>query len=293
MRVRNKMSTAIISSLSFVGQQITIYVGILTLIAGVVGGCLIIVVFVSLRTFRESSCAFYLTIMSIVNIGQLLTGLLSRIMTAGFNIDWSITSLFYCKFRYFCFQVCALTSMTCICLATIDQYLATCSRPRWQQWCNIKLARRLSAIFILIWIVQDVPFLIYFNHVVSTTAGNITCISTNNIFQQYFTYGIILTLGRLLPVCITFLFGLLAYHNVQQLAHRTLPLVRRELDKQLTVMVLMLVVFAFFTFMPFAIVYILLAIPQVTQGPLVIAQLQLASNLTTCLVYINFAVSLY
>ena len=76
----------------------------LTLIAGVIGGFFNIIVFLSLQTFRQSSCAFYLTIMSIVNIGQLFTGLLSRIMISGFDIDWTVTSLFYCKFRYYCFQ---------------------------------------------------------------------------------------------------------------------------------------------------------------------------------------------
>ncbi len=93
------MSLSIISSLAFAGQQVTIYLGTFTLIAGVVGGFLIIVVFLSLRTFRRSACAFYLTIMSVVNIGQMVTGLLARIMTTGFDIDWSQISPFYCKFR--------------------------------------------------------------------------------------------------------------------------------------------------------------------------------------------------
>ncbi|UJR38063.1 hypothetical protein I4U23_030744 [Adineta vaga] len=58
----------------------TICLGIPFLIAGLLGACLNIIVFLSLKTFRQSSCAFFLTIMSFVNIGQLLTGLLSRIL---------------------------------------------------------------------------------------------------------------------------------------------------------------------------------------------------------------------
>ena len=45
-----------------------------------------------LKIDRENSCAFYLTIMSIVNVGQLLTGLFSRIM------DSLLIGL---KYRYF------------------------------------------------------------------------------------------------------------------------------------------------------------------------------------------------
>ena len=78
----------------------------LTLIAGVVGGFLNIIVFLSLQTFRQSSCAFYLTIMSVFNIGQIVFRFTTRIMICGFGIDWTQTSLFYCKFRYFCFQIC-------------------------------------------------------------------------------------------------------------------------------------------------------------------------------------------
>ncbi|CAF1247133.1 unnamed protein product [Adineta steineri] len=287
------MSSSIISLLALVSKQITIYLGISTLIAGVIGGLLNIIVFLSLRTFRESSAAFYLTIMSIFNIGQLLTGLLSRIMTSGFGIDWTLTSLFYCKFRSYCFSICALTSMTCICLAIIDQYLATSSRAQWRQWFNIKVARRLVFLFVLIWILQGIPYMIYYDDVISTATGKITCINTNNIFQQYAMYGTNLIIGKVIPIGITFVFGLLAYHNVQQLSYQTVPLVRRELDKQLTVMILVLIVFAFFTNVPYIIVSILLVIPGLTQDPVLSAQIQFANLVAMFLVYIYFASPFY
>ncbi|CAF1004065.1 unnamed protein product [Adineta steineri] len=283
------MSSSIISLLTLAGKQITLYLGTFTLVVGVIGGLLNIIVFLSLKTFRESSSAFYLTIMSIVNIGQLLTGLLSRIMNSGFGIDWTLASLFYCKFRLYCFNICASISMTCICLAIIDQYLATSSRAQWRQWCSMKIARRLVFIFVLIWIIHNIPYLIYFDHVISITTGQVTCTNTNNIFQQYTIYGTTLIIGKLLPISITFVFGLLAYHNVQQLGYRTAPLVRRELDKQLTVMILVLIVFAFFTNIPNTIAYILSAMPGLTQDPVVSAQIQFANLVTTYLVYIYFA----
>ena len=137
------MSSSIITTLNLISQQINIVIGFTILATGTLGGILNIIVFLSLRTFRQRSCAFYLTIMSIVNIGQLYTGMFSRIMINGFNIDWTEKSLFYCKFRILFFQLCSLISFTCLCLATIDQYFATCSRPHWQQWCNLKVAKRL------------------------------------------------------------------------------------------------------------------------------------------------------
>ena len=66
-------------------------------------------------------------IISWVNIGQLLTGNLSRIAVNGYGSGWTAMSLFYCKFRWFAIQTCTLTSYACLCFATIDQYLVTSS----------------------------------------------------------------------------------------------------------------------------------------------------------------------
>ncbi|CAF4308738.1 unnamed protein product, partial [Adineta steineri] len=69
-----QMSASYISSLNFIAQQMTIYLGIPILISGLIGGLINVIVFLSLQTFRQNSCAFYLTVMSIVNIGHLSTG---------------------------------------------------------------------------------------------------------------------------------------------------------------------------------------------------------------------------
>ena len=287
------MSTTVASSLTLVGQQSTIYLGIFIFLAGIIGNLLIILIFLSLQTFRQSSCTFYLTIMSIVNIGQLLTGLLSRIMIGGLDIDWTLTSLFYCKIRAYFIQVSSLISMTCMCLATIDQYFATCSRPQWQQWCNINLARRLLAIFILIWILHNIPFIIYYDQVISVTTGKITCVVTNNIYQKYTIYGVSVILTKFLPIFISCFFGILAYRNVQQLSHRTLPVVRRELDKQLTQMILLLVVVSVFSLTPYAIVYMLTVASPLMQNSVLATQLQFASTFTLILAYFYYTVGFY
>ncbi|CAF1013614.1 unnamed protein product [Adineta steineri] len=80
-------SSSLISILSNVSQQVIIYLGTFLIIIGIIGGILNIIIFLSLRTFRENSCAFYLLIMSFVNIGQLFSGQLSRTMISGYYID--------------------------------------------------------------------------------------------------------------------------------------------------------------------------------------------------------------
>ncbi|CAF3614672.1 unnamed protein product [Rotaria sp. Silwood1] len=331
------MSTTTNTIYTFATQQISIYLGIPILIGGILGGILNIIVFLSLQTFRESSCAFFLTIMSFVNIGQLITGLLSRVMISGFGVDWTETSIFYCKFRISCLQFCALTSYTCMCLATIDQLLATSLQPRWQQCLNLKKAYRLCAMFFFIWLLHSIPSLIWYNLSLSVRTGKIGCVITNSIFQQYFTYvyllilagilpiiinitfgsiaylrtgkiGCVITnsifqqyftyvylliLAGILPIIINITFGSIAYCNVRQIPYRTIPLVRRELDKQLTTMVLVQVVFKVFVIVPYITVLCVINTANLLSSSINITQLTFANFVTGIMYYLYFATPFY
>jgi hypothetical protein len=125
------MLTSVISTADLISHQVTIYLGTPTFTGGVIGGIFNLIVFSSLKTFRQSSYAFYLTIMSIVD-AYLVTGLLTFIMIHGFSIDWTQQSRFYCIFREGFVHICMLIAFTCLCLATFDQFLATCSSPYWR-----------------------------------------------------------------------------------------------------------------------------------------------------------------
>jgi hypothetical protein len=284
------MSTNNTSNFLFAAQEVTIYLGIPILVAGLIGEILNCIVFLSLKTFRENTCTFYLIIMSFVDIGQLLTSLLPQIMNNGFNINWALTSLWYCKFRVYILQFCTLMSYTCMCLATMDQFFATSFNPRWQQLSNIKLARILSLIFFIIWLLHGIPYLIYLNIVSTPTTNTLYCTIANTILLQYFNYGFIVTLAGFLPVIITILFGFLAYRNVTRLAYRTVPLIRRELDIQLSVMVFVQVVFNCFATIPYIITYIIMHVPDITSNLFKYQQLSLASSILVLMYYLYYAV---
>ena len=127
------MSNSYISFLDFATAQTYIYAGIPLIIFGVLGGLLNIIVFSSLQIYRQSSSAFYLIVFSIVNIGQLLTGLLSRVLANLIGSDCVESSEIFCKIRYTLFHACGIISPTCLCLATIDQCFATSTHQQWQQ----------------------------------------------------------------------------------------------------------------------------------------------------------------
>ena len=272
-------------------QQVSIYVGIPLLVTGVFGNLLVVIVFLSLKTFRENSCALYLLLMSFVNIGQLMTGLLSRVMINGFSIDWTANSPFYCKFRQYCLQICVLISITSLCLATIDQYFATSARYRWREWSSVKVVRRLSMITVVVWLLHGIPIFFYFNLIPSPQNNNLTvCSLTNSRYAQYFSYGYTAVFTGYLPVSFTIVFGTLAYRNVRKIANRSMPLIRRELDKQLTVMVLTLIFFDVIALMPYPVILVLTSVTTITKNPQVQAQVNFASSLTSYFYYLYFAV---
>ena len=278
-------------TLYLIGQQVIMYSGIPLLIAGIIGGCLNIIVFMSLRTFRENSCAFYLTILSLMNVIQLLTGLLSRILITGFDIDLTRSSLFYCKLRPFILYVSALIASVCLCLATIDQYFATCIRIHWRYWCTIKLAHRLVIICSILCILEQIPTLVFYEHVISPMTNQITCSIINQRFSRFNNYFTVLTLWFLTPLIFTVFFASLAYRNVQQMTHRTYPPIRRELDKQLTVMVLVQVLVYFITLLPNFLVYILLINDSLTANLVFATRINFAYMICLCLFYVACSVS--
>jgi hypothetical protein len=227
--------------------------------------------------------------MSAFDIGRFFSNILPFIMRWGFATDWEVSSLFFCKIRLGMFSTCTLISMTCLCLAIIDQYFATSSHLRWQQWCNIKLAHRLTTIFGIIWILHGIPYLVFNNQIISSLTNQTVCQVTNDIFNEYLSYGYYLTLTNLLPL-IAVVFGLMAYYNARHLAYRTVPFVRRELDKQLTVMVLVQVLISFCTLVPFSINNILAIINPQANDPVLQAKRILAGAIASNIFILSFAI---
>jgi hypothetical protein len=185
-----------------------------------------------------------------------------------------------------------LIAFTCLSLATIDQFLATCSSIRWQQLCNIKLARRLCLIFSIFWFLYGITFFTSYDLILIPSTGKFDCEIINEIFNKYFKSFHVLILLGVLPISLTVVFGCLAYRNIQQLSYRTLPLVRRELDKQLTVMVLTQVVFNFFAITPYTIINAIMLNPDTTKDPVENAILSCARILSIILLYLCFSVSI-
>ncbi|CAF4038507.1 unnamed protein product [Adineta steineri] len=286
------MASTFIASLDFARKEIVIYFDIPIFIMSIIGGCLNLIIFLSLKTFRQSSCAFYLTIKSAYDLGLTIESLLPYIMRWGFGTDWGLQSLFFCKIRNGMATVFQSGSITCLCLAVIDQYFATCSRVHWRKCCNIKLAHRLTAIFTIIWILQGIPYVVFYNHIISPSTNTTACEITNEKFNEYLIYGYYFTISNLLPF-ISIIFGFMAYYNARYLTHRTVPLIRHELDKQLTVMVLVQVLINFCTVLPFSTANMLKKITATSSDPIFQAKISFAASVTLSFYYLSCASPFY
>lgn len=93
-----------------------------------------------------------------------------------------------------------------------------------------------------------------------------------------------------LPIIVIIIFGFLAYRNVQQIAYRTVPLVRRELDKQLTTMVLLEVFSDLLFILPYFIFNSYSATINPPSGSILASELALIFNVVTIFYYWRFVV---
>jgi len=118
-------------------KYVNTYFGLFICVTGIIGGLLNIVVFTTLKTFRQTTCAFYLTTASIAGFSQSIIVSL-RIFNLEFDVQ-SLSTSIVCKLRFSLSQYCALLSLTAVSMATIDQFL---SMTKYRHLNNMRLARR-------------------------------------------------------------------------------------------------------------------------------------------------------
>jgi hypothetical protein len=223
------------SSYEYAAAQIVIYIGFLILISGLIGNTLNIIIFTSLKTFRQTSCALYLTAASFANILHLLANLLSRILITGYNTDLTKTSTVLCKLRQYVATIAPLMALSCMCFATVDQFASL--TIRWRHFSQRHVACRLVTVAMIFWCLTNIPVIIYQYNYFSSTTNQWTCAITNTYFAIYNSRVYVPFLLGFVQLMIRISFGLLAFVNVRSLANRQTAIIRLERDKQITSMV--------------------------------------------------------
>ena len=214
------------------------------LVAGTVGNAMNIFIFSSVRTYRRTPCTFFFLAASIDDIIYILINLTIFIIIAGFGFNFAATSTFWCKIRPLIITTQYLISITCITLATVEQYFATSRIVFFRRCSNIKWAHRILYVIIVAACIYGSPYLLYYN--ISPISQ--TCVITNDSFRNFVSVaGFIIATA--LPVVLMIIFGYLAYRNI----HETIVLAKERADRQLTKMVLIQVLIVLISNVPYCI----------------------------------------
>jgi hypothetical protein len=229
-------------SLTYVIQQLNIYGGSAFLFLGIVGNGMNIFIFSIVRNYRRTPCTFYFLIGAIHNIIYIIINLSNRILASASNINLSRDSILWCKLQAYTIAYFGLTSFTCSCLATIDQFFVTSRNVNLRRFSNIQLAYRLVIITMIIWCLHGIPAAVYFY--VSPVTNQ--CSPYNPTYATYSGIYILIFLCGI-PVFIMILFGSLTYRNM----HLTRFLTEQRADRQLVRMILIQVFLVIISMIPY------------------------------------------
>mgnify|MGYP001099445386 FL=1 len=229
-------------SLTYIGEQITLYTGSILFIAGIFGNGMNILIFSTVRNYRTIPTTFYFLSGSITNILYLLLLLTTRIVTAANGIDLTRTSLAWCKTRPFFVGFLAPLCFTCSCLATIDQFFVTSQHVNIRRLSNIKWAHRVLIISIIFWSIHGLFGPIFYE------ITSVRCTSTNAIYAEYAVVYVVVVVCAI-PICVIGLFGWLTYRNIR----RAIILAEQHVDQELSQMILFQMILIFVSIGPYGV----------------------------------------
>ena len=281
------MSLLLAMQINYSTLEYKFYSNIFLLTFGVISNVSLILIFATLRVYRDNQCAFFLMVESVANTGFLLTILTPYFFSCVTGQDPTITSLIWCKLQLSLLVIFGLCSLFTICLLTFDQFMSTNPRLSWRQISTLKLAHRLTLVNVSFVIVHSIPFLVLIEN--KSSAG---CTIYNPVLSSYLTFFYYPILSSIFPIVVTVTFSLLAYRNVRRIVRRQIPVVRRRLDRQLTAMVLARVVCLLVLGLPYIFYSMYRLIRHVAdENQLEIAIDNLVGAVSSSLLYMNFAVS--
>lgn len=218
----------------FISHQYTIYVTLFLLIGGIIGNILNLLIFTTSKIFRGNQCVLLLIIVSIVDNGQIIITLSSRILTDAFGVDPAQRSLIWCRLRAYIAQALTLISNSTICFLAFDQFLSTSYKFYLKNFSTLKLTRRYLSITICFSLIDGIPLVIYLD--LHPIRG---CNIYNAIYVSYYTYFYFIGLIAIIPALISSIFSLLAFYNIDHIIRRQISVTRRQLDQQFTIMALL------------------------------------------------------
>jgi hypothetical protein len=194
---------------------------------------------------------------SLASLIQLFFGLLVRILTEGFQIDWTINNIAWCKIRNYTTQCASLIALSCLVWTAMDRFFSTCRQIKWRYLNSVYVARQVCILTIIFWMLISIPTIIYTKPMMETQR---VCTISSVIWSEISIYFFTLFCYGVFPWFFMSLFGLLALKNLRYY-HRqrvnpipTVVVTRMaRLDHQLTSMLFLQIISSIISSIPYCV----------------------------------------
>jgi hypothetical protein len=251
----NETDYPVILQYNFISQQITKYAGIFLYLLCLFGTSMNILTFMR-QAYSSRPCSLYLSVASIFDFVHLNLGPLSNILQYGFDYDWTIASITFCKMKsYFNFVFCVI-SATLTTMTSIDRYILSSRDSTKWKYCSRAIAVRCIQLTVLFWFIISIPIIFCytrFGHssnneqlICSIPSRDLICLLVQILYICIFN-------GFLHPIVMLF-FGILTCNNIHHLRRR--PLLRstriEQINYQLTSMLILQLIKSSFSSLPFS-----------------------------------------
>ncbi|CAF3974074.1 unnamed protein product [Adineta steineri] len=205
----------------------TLVLGFILLIGGVLGNILNIIVFIKTGNYKNNTCSLYMFVRTFLDLYVLLTGLTTRILTTGFQTDFTLMNRIWCKTRLGFTDINGESTYTLICLQAIDAFMCSSPSVAVRQKSNIRIALYLIIATLYFWSIHEIPYFIFQDLVI--VGSTPMCITTNTVYAQYRIYVSGLGIITITPITVLFIFGFLTVQHMKTIAvTRTLSSLTRQ-----------------------------------------------------------------
>ncbi|UJR11413.1 hypothetical protein I4U23_015593 [Adineta vaga] len=287
------ISSSEIVHLQFILRLVVGILGLPMLLAGIIGNTINIFTFIKLGYYRENSCSLYILSRSIFDLTLLITGLGTRILSQSFQIDFTLTNHLWCKLRVPIIYINTLSSYTFLCLQSIDAFLVTSLSVSFRQKSNIQRGRYFLISFLLLWIIEELPYLYFQELIISSDGTSFMCITINSTYAKYRIYFVYLFLTTIVPLVLIIGFDFLTYRHLQMYTLQQQRHLLSILARQMTKMTLFHIAAVFLFQTPFAIAQCYFLTTGLSKEPIRNAQEQIIQQFFNILGYGIYATSFY
>ncbi|CAF4318183.1 unnamed protein product, partial [Adineta steineri] len=194
----------------------SLILGFILLIGGVLGNILNIIVFIKTGNYKNNACSLYMFVRTFLDLYVLLAGLTTKILSAGFQIDFTLINRIWCKTRFGIAEINSESTYTLICLQAIDAFICSSPSAVVRQKSNIRIARCLIIGTVCFWSIHEIPYFIFQDLVI--VGGIPMCIATNTIYAQYRTYVFALGIISITPIIVISIFGFLTVRHMKTIS---------------------------------------------------------------------------